>query len=87
MKVFVFVCVCVHVCVCTLNLLDGACSLPHDSTMLLVNSWDFSKPDYWRKRGEEKKGKMEREDIWKRGIVNEEEMNNILSLPMQTHCY
>ena len=87
MKVFVFVCVCVHVCACTLNLLDGACSLPHDSIMLLVNSWDFSKPDYWRKRGGEKKGKMEREDIWKRGIVNEEEMNNILSLPMQTHCY
>ena len=68
MKVFVFVCVCVHVCVCTLNLLDGACSLPHDSTMLLVNSWDFSKPDYWRKRGEEKKGRWKEKIYGKEGL-------------------
>ena len=54
--VCVCVCVCMCVCVraCTLNLLDGACSLPRDSTMLLDITWDFSKPDYRRERGEGK---------------------------------
>ena len=68
-----------------MNLLDGACSLPRDSTMLLVISWDFSKPDYRRERGEgERRGReeREREDIWKRGIVNDEEMTHVyIKLP------